>query len=75
MEDYSKLGISNDFMSIEMLKNECRAEGRAEGREEGREEAKKENALRMLRKGLEALFVAECVDLPLAEVQALAATL
>ena len=57
----------HDYMSIEMLKNECRAEGRAE--------AKKENALAMLKKGLEALFVAECVDLPLAEVQALAATL
>ena len=46
-----------------------------EGREEGREETKKQNALRMLRRGLEVLFVAECVDLPLAEVQALAATL
>lgn len=60
-----------EYMSIEMLKNECRAEGR----EQGREENKRENALRMLKKGLETLFVAECVDLPLDEVQALAATL
>ena len=58
-------------MSIEMLKNECRAEGEAKGRAEN----KKENAVRMLKKGLDALFVAECVDLPLSQVQALAATL
>ena len=57
----------HDYMSIEMLKNECRAEGR--------DEKGKEDARRMLKKGLDALFVSECVDLPLAVVQALAATL
>ena len=66
-------------MSIEMLKFDCREEGRAEGRVEGeakgRNEEKRENALNFLKKGIDALLVAECTNLTLDEVQALAATL
>ena len=66
-------------MSIEMLKFDCREEGRAEGRVEGeakgRNEEKRENALNFLQKGIDALLVAECTNLSLDEVQALAATL
>ena len=62
-------------MSIEMLKFDCREEGRAEGRAEGHKEEKIENALNFLKKGIDALLVAECTNLSLDEVQALAATL
>ena len=44
-------------------------------KEEGREENKKETALNFLKKGIGALLVAECTNLSLDEVQALAATL
>ena len=38
--------------SIELLKNECRAEGRAEGEMKGRMETARENAINMLKDAL-----------------------
>ena len=43
-------------------------EGRREGRREGRQEGVQESALRLLRKGLSALKVAELLDLTEKEV-------
>ncbi len=47
-------------------------EGRAEGLEMGAEKNKRDNALRMLRKGMNIADVAECVDLPEGEIARLA---
>ena len=61
----------NDYMSIEMLKNECRAEGRAEGELKRARDV----AIGMLKDGMLDIIVAKYSKLPLEEVQALAATL
>lgn len=53
----------HDYMSIEMLKNECRVE------------AKRETALAMLKRNLSETLVVECTGLSPEEVHALAATL
>ena len=65
----------HDYMSIEMLKIDCRNEGRVEGRKEGREENKKENALAMLKDKMAEALVAKYSGLSPEEVHALAATL
>ena len=44
--------ISRNMKSIELLKNECRAEGRAEGEMKGRMETARENAINMLKDAL-----------------------
>ena len=41
------------------------------GLEKGKEETKREAALRMLGKGLDPAFIAECIDLPEEEVRRL----
>ena len=50
---------------------EGKAEGLAEGKAEGKAEEKIESAKRMLLKGLSPEIVAECLDLPLSQIQEL----
>lgn len=62
--------------AAEEAAEEARKEGRKEGREEGRKEAKENVAIRFLKLGKLTLEeIAECSDLTLKKVQALAATL
>jgi predicted transposase/invertase (TIGR01784 family) len=58
--------------AMESREEKGRQEGRAEGIEVGIEQTKRNNALRMLRKGLSIPDVAECTDLSEEEVRRLA---
>ena len=59
------------YMSLELLMNECKAEGR----NEGREERGRENALAMLKDKMGEALVAKYSGLSLEEVHSLATTL
>ena len=56
-----------DYMSLELLKFDCR--------EEGREEGRAEDILKMLKKGLDIVFISDCLEVPQNTVAAIAASM
>lgn len=68
----AKLKFVRDQTSIIYTQiHEARETGLKQGLEQGIEQEKRNNARRLLAKGLEARFVAEALELDLAEVEAM----
>lgn len=76
MDMYKTIGVGVDWLEIKRQKDEAAAQGVAQGVEQGvaqgAAQAKEATAKKALAAGLAPALVAEIVDLPLAEVEALA---
>lgn len=58
----------HDYMTLELLKNECREEGREEGRAEGRDEGRTEMIVGMLRGGIDVAVIANIAQMSVDDI-------
>ena len=58
-----------EYMTLELLKQDCREEGREEGRAEGDASRQEKVVVNMLKAGMEEAVIASIAELSIAEVQ------
>lgn len=59
----------HDFMTLELLKRECREEGREEGLEAGRAEKTRQVVINMLKNGIDEAVIANIAEITIYDVQ------